>query len=338
MCASTAPRAEDVAPARARARTRSAVHARRDGRPEEAHATVGRESALHGAVRQHDQLVHAGRERAQLVDRRPERRARRVDLLRDDDEPHAARASTARSTSSTTLSAYSSGVYAHADRARPPSAPRRSASVAVGEDPDERVRDLAGPVGVDEQAGLPVPDHVGDPPGSSADDGPPAAERLEHDLGRPLGPRGEQEQPRIVECLHDVRCLEPPVPGDPAGELADERLHDAPVSPVSDDPQRGLRDAGGGEPPRVCDRMDVLVSLEHADEQRGRALRERRDRRLGERGELGVGRERERRLDPGLADDPCRERRKRPHGVRPRMATSAARSASGATTARARDP
>ena len=131
---------------------------------------------------------------------------RRVDLLRDEDEPHALRASTARSTSSATRSAYSSGVYVQAaERARPPS-PSRSASAR-----SERIRTSASaissrPVGIDEEARLAVRDDVRDPAGPRADDGPAAAEGLEHDPRRPLRARGEQEHPRVVERLHHVRA------------------------------------------------------------------------------------------------------------------------------------
>ena len=74
------------------------------------HAAVLGEDAVDRGVGQHDELVHPRRERPQLRDRRSEHGARRVDLLRDDDEPHEC-AAIARSTSSATRSAYSSAVY-----------------------------------------------------------------------------------------------------------------------------------------------------------------------------------------------------------------------------------
>src|SRR4029078_12991258 len=84
--------------------------------------------ALDRAVGEHGELVDPCRECPELVDRRPQHGAGRVDLLRDEHEPHLRLASTARPTSSTTRSAYSSAVYVHsAESARPP-APRRSAS------------------------------------------------------------------------------------------------------------------------------------------------------------------------------------------------------------------
>ena len=63
--------------------------------------------------------------------------------------------------------------------------------------------------------------------------------------------------------------------------------------------------------------MDVLVSLEHADEEGDRAVGERRDGRLREGRELRVRREHAGRLDAHVADDAGREGRERAHGVRP---------------------
>ena len=62
------------------------------------------------ALREMNAAVDLRGERPELVDGRPEHGARRVDLLGDDDEPHARLLATARSTSARTLSAYSSGV------------------------------------------------------------------------------------------------------------------------------------------------------------------------------------------------------------------------------------
>ena len=286
-------------------------------RPEEAHATVVRERPLHGAVRQHDQLVDAGGERAQLVDRRPERRARRVDLLRDDDEPHAARASTARSDQLDDVGGVLLGRVRPRRRARLALRAEALGERAVGEEPDERVRDLGGRSGSTSSPDSPSRTTSGIPPARA----PTTARPRQSASSTTLGVPSDREASRSNHASSNAfttsgvssRLSQVTRPG----KLADERLSDVAMSPVSDDPQRGLRDARGGEPPGLCDRMDVLVSLEHADEQGGRALGERRDRRLGERSELGVGRERERRLDPGLADDPGRERRQRPHGVRP---------------------
>ena len=58
-------------------------------RPEGADARVGGQRVRNGPVREDDHLVHTPRERRDLRHRRPQRRVLRVDLLRDEDEPHA---------------------------------------------------------------------------------------------------------------------------------------------------------------------------------------------------------------------------------------------------------
>ena len=58
------------------------------------HAAVLRQHALNRRVRDDDELVDKGCERAQLGDGRAEHRASRVDLLRDDNEPHVHTSST----------------------------------------------------------------------------------------------------------------------------------------------------------------------------------------------------------------------------------------------------
>ena len=177
-------------------------------------AAVLGKRALDRAVREHDELVDPCRERPELVDRRPEHGAGRVDLLRDDHEPHPRLASTARPTSSTTRSAYSSAVYVHsAESARPP-APRRSASSR-----SERSRTSASAIsaalpGSTRSPVSPSWTTSGNPAGPRADDGAAAAEGLEHDPRRPLGARGEKQEPGLVERLHDVRRLEPRLPRD----------------------------------------------------------------------------------------------------------------------------
>ena len=285
-------------------------------RAKEAHAAVRRERSVDGAVREDDELVDACGESSQLVDGRAEHGARGIDLLGDDDEPHPRRASTARPTSSRTLSAYSSAVYVHSAGAPPRLLAEALGEVAVGQDADERVGDLVGSIRIDEQAGLAVPHDIRDAAGPRPDDRPAAAQGLQHDTRCPLGSGGEQEEPGVVERPNDVGRLESRVPCHAPGEIANERLRDVSVAPVADDAKLALRDARGGEPPRFGDRVDVLVALEDADEQRRRPVRQAGHRRVGERRQLGVGRERADRLDPCLANDPARERRQRANGVR----------------------
>jgi hypothetical protein len=109
--------------------------------------------------------------------------------------------------------------------------------VAVGQEAHQCLRDLVGTIRVDEEPRLALPDDVGDPAGPRADDGPTAAERLEHDPRRPLGARREQEQPGVVERLDDGRRLQAAIPGHLGREIADERRRDVAVAAVADDPQ-----------------------------------------------------------------------------------------------------
>ena len=107
----------------------------------------------------------------------------------------------------------------------------------VGEDPHECVGDLRRPARVDEDARLAVPDDIGDPARARSDDRAAAAQCLEHDARRPLGAGGEEQEPGVVERPHDVGRLEPALPRDAAGEVADERLGHVAVPSVPDDPQ-----------------------------------------------------------------------------------------------------
>ena len=101
----------------------------------------------------------------------------------------------------------------------------------------------------------------------------------------------------------------------PARQVAKERLDDVSMASVADDPQRRVGDPRRGEPPGIGDRVDVLVPLQHTDEQRDRVVGQRNEWGLGERAQLGVGRERGRGLDARILNDARREGRQRPYGV-----------------------
>jgi hypothetical protein len=89
------------------------------------------------------------------------------------------------------------------------------------------------------------------------------------------------------------------------------------VEAGTDEPQSRSRHARRREPPRRDEPVDVLVPLEHADEQRGGPLRERRRRRRGERREVGVSREHGGGLDAVVARERDGEVRQRTDGVCP---------------------
>ena len=146
MCARTAPGRGRRASSRESALSKRSPRPGPVTRPEQPHAAVVGQRAVDGAVREDDELVDARGEGAQLGDRRPEHRARGVDLLRDDDEPHALRASTARPTSSATRSAYSSGVYVH-DAASAPAALAEALAPARGRRGPGRARRRCRPAG-----------------------------------------------------------------------------------------------------------------------------------------------------------------------------------------------
>ena len=161
--------------------------------------------ALDRAVGEHDDLVDAGGERADLRHRRPEHRARRIDLLRHEHELHEP---TTASTSSRTRCAYSSG------RRQPAGRPcgarrRRAARRARGRTriADERVGERGGVLGRHEQARCRRRSTMsGMPPARAPDDGAAAAERLDDDpRPSPSERDGEHERGRLVHRARDLR-------------------------------------------------------------------------------------------------------------------------------------
>ena len=92
--------------------------------------------------------------------------------------------------------------------------------------------------------------------------------------GVPSGPRRQEQQPRVVERADDLLHRLPRRPRDAIGELRDEGLGDVPPVPVADQAQRRFGHALGDEPPGGGEILDVLVRLEHADEERPRLGRQ----------------------------------------------------------------
>ena len=83
---------------------------------------------------------------------------------------------------------------------------------------------------------------------------------------------GRTSTPGVVERGGDLLGGELARPS-ATPQLADERLGDVGARALADDAQRRRRDARRGEPPRLREAVDVLVRLEHADEERDRLLR-----------------------------------------------------------------
>ena len=78
--------------------------------------------------------------------------------------------------------------------------------------------------------------------------------------------RSQRFVQRARDLLHRLRAR----PRHAVGELCDERLGDVTAVAVADQPQRRFGHALGDEPPGRGEVLDVLVRLEHADEERPR--------------------------------------------------------------------
>ena len=79
---------------------------------------------------------------------------------------------------------------------------------------------------------------------------------------------------------------------DVVGKLGDEIVDQVAARALADDHETGVGKVTHDETPRRHETVDVLVRLEHADEEGGRLLRKRNDGVRSERGEVDVGNER----------------------------------------------
>jgi hypothetical protein len=174
-----------------------------------------------------------------------------------------------------------------------------------------------------------------------------ACERLDHDPAEPLRPRRQRQHGRAVEGRRDAGRLEPRLVLHAARELGHEPLDDVLLRTGADDDETRLGNPCGEPPPAGSQPLDVLVTLERADEENGRKLGQRRHRPARECGEIGVRRERRRRGDPAnVVHELFGERRHRagPVGAPHRMLrervseTSHQLSSAGPVRARERPP
>ena len=159
-------------------------------------------------------------------------------------------------------------------------APSRSARSSVGEDPRRaRPRARSTIVGLDEQAVHAVLDDVGDA-GAVADHGPRPRQTASsaHAAALPSATAGtrtrrvhRRPRPARRETLGDHSVC--------AGRSRDQLFDDGAQRPVADEVQSRLGHARCRKPPRVDERVEVLVALEHADEDGARPRRQRRGRR-----------------------------------------------------------
>ena len=277
--------------------------------------------------------------------RRPRRRARRARgssasvapstgcsgsaACVDEDDPHA--------TSSRMRCAYSSGVCSHGPRplARPRAS--RSASARSESTRTSASASAAGSPGSTSTPETPSVDEVRNRAGARADRRrargrtprrargpcPPSATAAR----APTRRRARRATSAGVELL---------VPADAV--LAHERLGDVGARSLADDAQRRRRDARRGEPPGRGEAVDVLVRLEHADEERDRLARAAARGGADERLEIHVRGKVGGRLDAELAHELRRERRDRAHRVGAAQRARRDASPSPASSRRAGEP
>ena len=146
--------------------------------------------------------------------------------------------------------------------------------LTVGEDAAEGLREPRGVARLDQEPVGAVLDEIRDPADPAADHGPPAAERLHHDASHPLRARGQDETRGLVERRGDLRRPESGRPRGPPREVRDESPDKRRERTRADDPEHRVRHVRRRAAPRVREPVDVLVALEHADEERLRAIRE----------------------------------------------------------------
>ena len=172
--------------------------------------------------------------------------------------------------------AYSSGVASHGCTAACEAVPRNAGEGAVGENAHDRVRQRVDILDPHEQARDAVLHDVGDPTDATPDDTTAAAECLDDDAPEPLRARGEHEDGGLVECARNLRGGERLAPARLRGQVPNERLDRLAQCPAPDEVERRVGHARCGAAPGVGENVDGLVALEHADEQRDRALGKRR--------------------------------------------------------------
>ena len=155
-------------------------------------------------------------------------------------------------------------------------------------------------------------DEIGDAADPAGDHRAGAAERLDEHAAHPLGARGQDEERRFVERMGDLGLAEELVPARLRGHVAQQLLDGRPQRPGADEPEARTGNLRRGDAPRVRQPVDVLVALEHADEQGLWPLRQGLRRFLQERVEVHERRELIGRLQSERAD----ERRRVPrHGA-----------------------
>ncbi len=162
----------------------------------------------------------------------------------------------------------------------------------VGEHLDERVDELVGVLRVDQAPLDAVANEIRDAADAARDDAAPAGERLDHDTPETLRARREHEHRRLVEPPRDAVRRQLGHMLDLLRQLGHQLIDDRVPRSLADEHEPRVRQPCGNFAPGVGEPVDVLVRLEHPDEERRRPLGQRLDRTRGERGEVGVRRER----------------------------------------------
>ncbi len=115
-----------------------------------------------------------------------------------------------------------------------------------------------------------VGDEIEDAAGSGRDDSAASCERLDHDPAETLRPGGEHEQGGVVEGRGNLGRAQSRMVLDLARKVAQELVDDVLATALADDHEAGFRQLGCDPAPGRCQAVDVLVRLEHADEERHR--------------------------------------------------------------------
>src|SRR5205085_11704919 len=129
---------------------------------------------------------------------------------------------------------------------------------------------------VDEEAVRIVLHEVGDSTDAGSDHTAAATEGLDDDAAHALRSRWKDETGRLVERGRDFRLGQARRPPRLLGHVPHEGLDDARQSAPADDVKPSGADPRGRTAPGSREAIDVLVALEHPDEERLRPYRKRR--------------------------------------------------------------
>src|SRR3954451_25053200 len=137
----------------------------------------------------------------------------------------------------------------------------------VSEHADEALGQPLRIAGLDQQSAGLVVDEVRDAADATRDARPASTESLHDHAAHAFRTGGQHEDRRLAERSSYLRLRQPLVPARLPGEIAEQLVDEVPKRPAADESQACFRHARGCETPRVREAVDVLVTLEHADEE-----------------------------------------------------------------------